>query len=263
MLKLAFPAAVAAGVLFVPAAANAAAVASASLDATSVSVTFSQPIQGTGPGLFATAAAALGPSGITSTDSNPSPTVATATATDGTMTASSFVTTGPGPILFDSDASGSVAGDLGGAIGEVTAAFDFSVITAGTIVEITMNLTRSFDLATDIAGDLASGATSLGLSILNSGDILLPTIAIADALCNPNAAFTVTGGNDFLSSCTTLVTFTFAPLAVGEYTLTFASSSGVDVVAQVAEIPVPGAFGLFALGVTGFGFARKLGKPAA
>jgi len=60
--------------------------------------------------------------------------------------------------------------------------------------------------------------------------VLLPTISLSDPTCDPNAAFSVNGGDDFSDTCTTTATFTFAPLPAGDFTLTFASNSSVDLV---------------------------------
>lgn len=263
MSKLLCSAAIAGAFLF-PQAAGAVAVSSASLDSGQVTITTNDGVSVSTGELFSTASAALGATGTTTSDNDPIPGVADAPmAVDGTMNADSLLTVQPGDVSFSSEASGSVAGaDFGTALGEVTGSFDFTNDTAGLVITLIMDLTRTFNLSTDLAGELASGATAISLAILDeAGLTILPTILLSDPTCDPNAAFSVSDGASFSGSCTTNATFGFAPLAVGNYTLTFASNSSVDVVG--AEVPIPAAFGLFGLGAAALGAARRLRRQKA
>ena len=261
MWKLMIPAMLA-GAVFLPGSAGAAVIASSSLTSGQISVTFSNPPEGGTGELFSTASAALGPTGVNTADNNPLPGVADApAAVDGTMSADSalFVLPDEDNISFMTEADGSVGfGEFGTAIGEVTGTFDFTNTVAGTIIEIIMDLTQVFNLETGVVGDTASGATSIALSILTATGVLLPTISLSDPTCNPNAAFSVTDGDTFSSSCTGTATFTFAALETGDFTLTFASNSSVDL---VGAIPIPGAVGLFGLGVLGLALFGVTTRP--
>lgn len=247
-----------AGALLLPSTAGATAIAMSSLESNSVTVTFSHDIEGSNTGeLFSTASAAFGPTGVSTSDNNPLPGVADAPeATDGPMRADSFFMVEPGDIMFSSEASGSVSapGDFGTAIGEVTGSFEFFNPTDGLEIVIMIELTRMIDLATDLVGELASGATSLSLGLVNDIGTFMSVMSLSDPDCDPNEAFSVVDGADFSDTCTTTATYTFSGLPAGDYTLTFGSNSSVDLVA----VPVPAAFGLFGLGLAALGFRNKL-----
>lgn len=258
MSRLAYSAASAAILcaLLAPQAASAAVIASSSLTSGQITVTFTNPPEGGTGELFSNNAAALGSSGVNTVDNNPLPGVADApAAVDGTMSADSLLTVLPGDdISFSTEADGSVLPmEFGSANGELTGTFDFTNTVVGTIIEIVMDLTQAFNLETDVVGDTASGATSIAFSILTATGVLLPTISLSDPTCDPNAAIAVTDGDTFSSSCTGTATFTFVPLAVGDFTLTFASTSGIDLVA----VPIPGALSLLLAGLVGLGFAAR------
>lgn len=243
-----------------PSAAGAAVIASSSLDSGPVTVTFSHDVSDTSGELFSTASAALGPDGVATSDNSPLPGVADApTATDGTMSADSFFSVQPDDdISFMSEASGSLptGGGFGSAIGEVTGSFEFTNPEDGLSLTIVTELTRMFDLSTETGLELASAATSLSLALLN--DIaFLPMVTLSNPDCAPNAAFSVSNGDAFSDSCTTMATFLFENLPEGDYTLTFASNSSIDV---VSEIPVPAAAGLFGLGMTALGWKTRRRK---
>ncbi|WP_425409707.1 PEP-CTERM sorting domain-containing protein [Hyphococcus sp.] len=247
------------GLLLFPTTAGATVIASSSLSSGPVEVTFSDDVSGVSGELFSTASASLGPTGVVTSDNNSLPGVADApAATDGAMTSDSIFTVDD-DIFFSSESAGSVSdpGEFGNAIGEVTGSFEFTNEIDGLTLTIVTQLTRSFDLATDFTGELASGATSLSLALLNTV-AFLPTVQFSNPSCDPNAAFSVSNGDSFSDTCTTMATYVFENLPAGIYTLTFASNSSVDVVSEIAEVPVPAAFGLFALGLAGLRWrARK------
>lgn len=246
-----------------PSAAGAAVIASSSLDSGPVSVSFSHDVSDTSGELFSTASAAFGPDGVVTSVNDSLPGVADApAATDDGMSADSFFSVLPSEdISFMSEASGTIGGvSFGSAIGEVTGSFEFTNPDDGLAITIMTELTRMFDFSTDIAGDLASGATSLSLALLNEVGFFLPMVTLSDPSCDPNAAFSVTDGADFANTCSTMATYLFEDLPAGVYTLTFASNSSVDV---VSNIPVPAAVGLFGMGLAALGWRARRRKRTA
>lgn len=175
-----------------------------------------------------------------------------------TFTSSNDLTNLVGPsvdLSFSTEASASAApGDFGSALGEVTGFFEFTNSVAGTVIEIIIGLTQSFDLDTDHVGDIASGSTSLSLAIFGPAGPFLPTLGLSDPTCDPNAAFSVVDGGSFSRTCATSATFTFPALDPGDYMFTFASDSSVDV---LSAIPLPGSLSLFGLGLAGLVFGSR------
>lgn len=186
--------------------------------------------------------------------------IASSSLTSGQVifTSSNELTNLVGPSVdfsFSTEASASAApGDFASALGEVTGFFEFTNSVAGTVIEIIVGLTQSFDLDTDRVGDAASGSTSLSLAIFSSAGSFLPTLGLSDPTCDPNAAFSVVDGASFSRTCATSATFTFPALDPGDYTFTFASESGVDV---LSAVPLPGALSLFILGLAGLIFGSR------
>lgn len=231
------------GALLVPSAAGATTVGLASLDSGPMTITYSHDVGDVMVDVTSNSFAEIGPPGGVSGDSE--------------MNADSSFTAEPGDISFMSEASGILAGvgEFGAAVGDVAGDFVFSNPNDDLEIVVMMELTRMFALATEFAGDMASGATSLSLMLLSEMGAILPMVAFGDPSCDASAIVSVSGGADFSDSCSTTATFTFAGLAAGDYTLTIDSSSSVELVSQV---PVPAAFGLFGLGLIVLGLRRKI-----
>lgn len=168
--------------------------------------------------------------------------VITAGETDGTAqsNAESHVLTGAGN--FANASSGN----------RVSFAFG---LAAGTVVSITVDFTRFFDLRTDVDGEVAVGTASITATLTNVRTDTSVPVTISGF--NPNDSNSASDGENFSLSDGGTIIFTFAPVASGgQYTLNVAGRTTTDVRSAVPT-PGPATIGLFGFALLAAGLRRR------
>lgn len=244
-----------------PGTASAAAVAMSSLRADLSSVAFSTDAGLSGGSVWTLAAASEGADGVSGSDVDPIPGNSSRTVTDGAFTASASAqaTNSSASVNVNTQGSINTLGAFGSAIADGVVAWTFNVQSPGTVVTAVFDLTRMFNLDTDISGEIAAAATSITVGILGGVGEALPIRTLSAGGCDPNFAASVANGNGYSNTCSAQASFVFPALDVGDYTLTVKTISNID----VSAVPLPGAAWLFGAGVAGAAFASgKKRKPA-
>ena len=236
-----------------PSTANAAAVAMSSLRADLTSFSLSTNGALTGGSVFSSVAANEGADGVSGSDVDFIPGNSSRNVTDGAFSSRSSVSATNTTAGIDLATSGSIntLGAFGSAIADGLISWTLNVETAGAVVTAVFDITRMFDLDTDIAGERAGAATLFTVGILDGVNEVLPVRTLSTGGCDPSFAVSVADGGGYSNTCSTRATFVFPALDVGEYTMTVKSVTNMD----VAAIPLPGAIWLFGAGLAGAVFA--------
>lgn len=147
-----------------------------------------------------------------------------------------------------------------GSGGRFTHAFN---LRAGTVITITFNAARTFDLSTEFLQEVAKATSSVTGTLSRVGTPSSNFEGVVSGAYQINATDSVADGNDFMRSDTGAFTITFAPITVaGNYTLNFETRTTIDALSSADErvdvpVPAPAGLGLFGVGLIVAGALRR------
>lgn len=169
--------------------------------------------------------------------------IVTASTTDGTATSNAESHVLTGAANFANASSGN------------RTSLGLTLVT-GTVVTVSIDFSRIFDLRTDQVGEVAVGTGTITATLTNVTTNQVVAFSITGF--NPSASNSVSDGDDFQLTDGGTVLFTWSPVVTpGNYTLNVAERTTTDVRSAVTDVPAPAALGLFGLGLVALGAARR------
>jgi len=137
----------------------------------------------------------------------------------------------------------------------VSFTFDFGILEAGTIEFSFSNLYEIF-ASTTTFGEAAQGALTNTFSIVDAAGLTVYNYApdLINTSCASNSGMT-----SVCDSGPLFATFsgTSGLLAAGNYTISLLTSSAAQVTSNAAEVPEPGTYALFGLGLLSLSLLRR------